>query len=81
MGIHVLGAVSIGLVWGWLIGLVGSPLARPSRNTIPTTLATLLMAAVIWWQLHLPLPFLVTAVLTLAIQQAIITRSSPINNH
>lgn len=81
MGIHFLGAVGIGLVWGWLIGLVGSPLARPSRNTIPVTLTTILMAAVLWWHSRLVLPFLVTAVLTLAIQQAIITHHLPINNH
>ncbi|RMD50357.1 MAG: hypothetical protein D6835_04450 [Candidatus Thermofonsia bacterium] len=80
MGIHFLGAVGIGLVWGWLIGLVGSPLARPSRNTIPTTLSTLLVTALIWWQFHLVLPFLVTAVLTLTIQQTIITHPSSIIN-
>lgn len=45
MLIAALGSVGLGLVWGWLLGMLGGRRPRPMRNGLILGIASLLPAA------------------------------------
>ncbi len=50
----VLGAISTGLVWGWLAGLLVGRVRRRILSPALVILATVPLALEIWWFLGLP---------------------------
>lgn len=64
------GTIGIGMVWGWLLILIGDPLVKPWRNGLLLTLATLPVAAMVWALGGQSLLFVATAVITLIIHIA-----------
>lgn len=67
--ISVLGSSGVGLVWGWLGGRLDQPKRWGFRNLVAAGLATLAIAAQLYWTLDwLALPsFLAGALLTFSI--------------
>ena len=68
----MVGIIGLGMVWGWLLLLVGDPLTRPWRNALLLTLASTPLAGLVWWitNIGLMLLFLATAVVTFIIHLA-----------
>jgi hypothetical protein len=44
-----LGSIGLGLVWGWLIGFLDSPILRPGLVVVASTISTVILTGEVYW--------------------------------